>query len=230
MSDENILTLLFEEPSSKPKLITFFAAVMLVVAYNASVFFVIRADDIAQKDTTPSFEISFSEITYGQDETITVGDGETQTITFTAPDDVMQNHSGFGYLKIVLTYDETSGEFADPCDTVLADISPTGANAQWSDEGNVLSDGDSDCNAIELFVLVYPGYSGDASVESGKSAAELEEKWSDATHGAGVFSIDIEVQVNEPPTSGLPTVADDGETVTVAIEAVFFDAQIVELT
>lgn len=230
MSDENILTLLFEEPSSKPKLITFFAVVMVIVAYNASVFFVIRADDIAQKDLTPTFEISFSEKTYGQDETITVGDGETQTVTYTAPDEVMQNHSGFGYLKIILTYDETSGEFADPCDTVLADISPTGATAQWSDEGNVLSDGDSDCNAIELFVLVYPAYSGASSVERGKSVVEWEDEWSDATHGAGIFSIDIEVQVNEPPTSGLPTVADDGETVAVAIEAVFFDVQVVEIS
>ena len=230
MSDENILTLLFEEPSSKPKLITFFAVVMVIVAYNASVFFVIRADDIAQKDLTPTFEISFSEKTYGQDETITVGDGETQTVTYTAPDEVMQNHSGFGYLKIILTYDETSGEFADPCDTVLADISPTGATAQWSDEGNVLSDGDSDCNAIELFVLVYPAYSGASSVERGKSVVEWEDELSDATHGAGIFSIDIEVQVNEPPTSGLPTVADDGETVAVAIEAVFFDVQVVEIS
>ena len=230
MSDENILTLLFEEPSSRPKLITFFAVVMVIVAYNASVFFVIRADDIAQKDLTPTFEISFSEKAYGQDETITVGDGETQTVTYTAPDDVMQNHSGFGYLRVVLTYDETSGEFADPCDTVLADISPTGANAQWSDEGNVLSDGDSDCNTVELFVLVYPAYSGNPSVESGKSTAEWEGEWSDTTHGAGIFSIDIEVQVNEPPTSGLPTVADDGETVTVAMEAVFFDVQVVEIS
>ena len=43
-----------------------------------------------------------------------------------------------------------------------------------------------------------------------------------------MFELDVEVIVNEPITSGIPTVSDTDEKVDVTWEAVFFDVSVRE--
>ena len=57
-------------------------------------------------------------------------------------------------------------------------------------------------------------------------ASYWSDAWSDSSYGQGIFELDIEVIVNEPITSGIPTVSDTNEEVDVLWEAVFFDVSV----
>ena len=59
-------------------------------------------------------------------------------------------------------------------------------------------------------------------------ASHWSNVWSDSAYGQGIFELDIEVIVNEPITSGIPTVSDTDERVEVTWEAVFFDVSVQE--
>ena len=53
--------------------------------------------------------------------------------------------------------------------------------------------------------------------------------WTSTSHGEGTFNLEVEVIVNEPVTSGVPTVSDTDEEVTVTWEAVFFYVSVEEI-
>ena len=136
---------------------------------------------------------------------------------------MFDTHSGFGMLFVNVSYTETSGEVGDTCDTVSADLKPTGATADWSHGDNELSGMSSDCETISLMLYVFPGYDGNSVNVSGNNQQYWMDEWKDSTHGQGTFNLEIEVDVNGPATSFVPGVSDDNEEVTVTWEAVFFD-------
>ncbi len=73
------------------------------------------------------------------------------------------------------------------------------------------------------------------SKESGKASNCLDSHLlgknagTNPSHGEGTFNLEVEVIVNEPVTSGVPTVSDTDEEVTVTWEAVFFDVSVEEI-
>ena len=118
-------------------------------------------DEIQAKDEQITYAIEFEETPEQFSDSRTINDGEKETLEFTASADLFNSKSGFGLLTITISYAETSGELADPCDTVSANLVVTGVPADWNHDNNVLSGVSSDCETINLTLYIYPEYDGE---------------------------------------------------------------------
>tara|TARA_B100001778_G_scaffold187463_1_gene154370 strand:+ start:2390 stop:3082 length:693 start_codon:yes stop_codon:yes gene_type:complete len=228
-SEDNVIKDLFSEEGSRKVLSIYWTFLVVILIYHATVFWVIMQDDIQSKNDQPSFSISFDEFSDISTESRTINDGEESVIQYTAQPEMFDSHSGFGMLYVNISYTETSGEIADPCDTVSADLTPTGATADWNNPNNDLSGVSSDCETISLVLHIFPEYSGDNYNVIGGTVQNWINSWTDSSHGEGTFNLEVEVIVNGPVTSGIPTVSDTDEEVTVTWEAVFFDVSALEV-
>ena len=228
-SEDNVIKDLFSEEGSRKVLSIYWTFLVVILIYHATVFWVIMLDDIQSKNDQPSFSISFEEFSDISTESRTINDGEESVIQYTAQPGMFESHSGFGMLYVNISYTETSGEIADPCDTVSADLTPTGATADWNNPNNDLSGVSSDCETISLVLHIFPEYSGDNYNVIGGTEQNWINSWTDSSHGEGTFNLEVEVIVNEPVTSGIPTVSYTDEEVTVTWEAVFFDVSASEV-
>ena len=227
-STENVLYDLFSGHGSRRNLTVYLTVLAVGLLYHASVFWFIMGDEIQAKDEQITYAIEFEESSEPFSESRTINDGEKETLEFTAPSDLFSSKSGFGLLTIIISYTETSGEFNDPCDTVSADLTLTDVSADWNNANNELSGVSSDCETIVLTLYVYPEYDGQPKEAAGKDASYWIDAWSDSTYGQGIFELDIKVIVNEPITSGIPTVSDTNEEVDVTWNAVFYDVSVQE--
>ena len=225
---ENVLSDLFSSDGSRRNVSVYLAVLVVALLYHASVYWFILGSEIQAKDVQINYTIEFEESSELFSDSRTVNDGEKETLEFTASADFFDSKSGFGLLRITVSYAETSGEFADPCDTVSADLALTDVSADWNNANNVLSGVSSDCETIALTLYVYPEYDGQPKEGTGMDASHWSAAWSDSSYGQGIFELDVEVLVNEPPTSGIPTVSDTNEEVDVTWEAVFYDVSVRE--
>ena len=226
--NDNVLADLFSNDGSRRNVSIYLAFLVVAFLYHASVFWFIMGDDIQSKYAQSEYVIEFKESSEIFTDSRTIDDGEKATIDFTAPSNLFDSNSGFGLLLITITYTETSGEFGDPCDTISADLSVTDVSADWKNENNELSGVSSDCEAISLLLHVYPGYDGESMDVVGMDETYWTETWSNSSYGQGMFQLDVEVIVNEPITSGIPTVSDTNEKVDVTWEPVFFEVSVRE--
>jgi len=225
---ENVLSDLFSEDGSRRNLTVYLAVLAVGLLYHASVFWFIMGDEIQAKDELINYTIEFEETSEQFSDSRTINDGEKETLEYTAPADLFNAKSGFGLLRITVSYAETSGEFGDPCDTVSADLTLTDVSADWNNVNNELSGVASDCETLSLNLYIYPEYDGQPKEVTGMDAPHWKNAWSDSSYGQGIFELDIEVIVNEPITSGIPTVSDTNEKVDVVWEAVFYDVFVQE--
>lgn len=225
---ENVLSDLFSGDGSRRNVSVYLAVLAVALLYHASVYWFILGSEIQAKDEQINYIVEFEESSELFSDSRTINDGEKETLEFTASADLFDSKSGFGRLTITVSYAETSGEFADPCDTVSADLALTDVSADWNNANNVLSGVSSDCETIVLTLHVYPEYDGQTKEVAGMDASYWSDAWSDSSYGKGTFELDIEVLVNEPPTSGIPTVSDTNEEVDVTWEAVFYDVSVRE--
>lgn len=225
---DNVLSDLFSDDGSRRNVTVYLTVLAVGLLYHASVFWFIMGDEIQAKDDQITYAIEFEETPEQFSDSRTINDGEKETLEFTAPTDSFNAKSGFGLLTILISYAETSGEFADPCDTVSADLTLTDVSADWNNANNELSGFSSDCETIVLTLHIYPEYDGQPKEAVGMDASYWSDAWSDSSYGQGIFELDIEVIVNEPITSGIPTVSDTNEEVDVLWEAVFFDVSVQE--
>ena len=228
-SENNIIKDMLSDKGSRKVLTIYWTFLVVILIYHATVFWVIMQDDIQSKDDQPSFSIAFEEFSEISTESRTINDGEEAVIQYIAQPEMFDSHNGFGMLYVNISYTETSGEFADPCDTVSADLTPTGANADWNNPNNNLSGVSSDCETISLVLHVFPEYSGINYNANGGNEQYWIDMWTNPSHGEGTFNLEVEVIVNEPVTSGIPTVSDTDEEVTVTWEAMFFDVSAEEV-
>ncbi len=228
-SENNIIKDMLSDKGSRKVLSIYWTFLVVILIYHATVFWVIMQDDIQSKDDKTSFSIVFEEFSDISTESRTINDGEESVIQYTAQPELFASHNGFGMLYVNISYTETSGEIADPCDTVSADLTPTGANADWNNPNNQLSGISSDCETISLVLHVFPEYAGDDYNAIGGNEQYWIDMWTNPSHGEGTFNLEVEVIVNEPVTSGIPTVSDTDEEVTVTWEAVFFDVSVDEV-
>tara|TARA_B100000282_G_scaffold263904_1_gene214164 strand:+ start:1300 stop:2004 length:705 start_codon:yes stop_codon:yes gene_type:complete len=225
---DNVLSDLFSDDGSRRNVTVYLTVLAVGLLYHASVFWFIMGDEIQAKDEQITYAIEFEETPEQFSDSRTINDGEKETLEFTASADLFNSKSGFGLLTITISYAETSGEFADPCDTVSANLVVTDVPADWNHGNNVLSGVSSDCETIDLTLYIYPEYDGEPKEVTGMDASHWSDVWSDSSYGQGIFELDIEVIVNEPITSGIPTVSDTDERVEVTWEAVFFDVSVQE--
>ena len=225
-SEHNVIRDFFDTKEDRNKLTIFLAFLIAIVLYHATVFWVILQDDIDSQFDLQSFAIGFEEQSTISEESRVINDGEVATLQYTVGDEIFDSHNGFGMLFLTISYTETSGEFADPCDTVSVDLIPTGATAVWEDERNDLSAISSDCETMSLTLYVFPEYNNTTQQVTGGEEKDWVDYWTDDSHGKGTFSLEVEVIVNEPPSALVPTISDNEETIIVTWEAVFFDVDV----
>ena len=224
MTENNILKDLFSKDDPRNGMTIFLAFLVAIVIYHASVFWLVLQDDIQSQFDLENYTIDFEENSFVYEDSRVVNDEERVTLDFSAPNEMFESHNGFGILFVDISYDETSGEFQDQCDTVSVDLTPTGVSAVWGHENNVLSAMNSDCETMSLVLYVFPNYNGTSLSVAGNDKQFWMNEWMDSSHGQGVFELDVEVSVNNPPLSVLPGGSDSGEEVNVSWNAVFFDA------
>ena len=226
MSDDRSLAFLAKEDDSGKAIALLTVVVVLGLTFHAYSFFVIKNDEILNKYTEPVFSVTFQESSLQGSDSTLIADGETDT--FTLSRDMIDATASQMMARIILTvsYEETSGQVADPCDEVQAQIPPNGMVADWQHPDNVLADANDDCETMTLVVHVYPGYTGETVREEGETAAHWEAMWTNASHGSGLLELRVSVDTNEAPGSFLPGSSDDSEEVTVQWTVELFEVKV----
>ena len=226
MSDDRSLAFLAKEDDSGKAIALLTVVVVLGLTFHAYSFFVIKNDEILNKYTEPVFSVTFQESSLQGSDSTLIADGETDT--FTLSRDMIDATASQMMARIILTvsYEETSGQVADPCDEVQAQIPPNGMVADWQHPDNVLADANDDCETMTLVVHVYPGYTGETVREEGETAAHWEAMWTNASHGSGLLELQVSVDTNEAPGSFLPGSSDDSEEVTVQWTVELFEVKV----
>ncbi len=226
MADDQSIGFLFKEDDSGRKFALLSTIIVVGLAFHGYMFFVVKENDIQNKYTIPSFSIDFEETTVQDSDSLLIGNGETEVYSFSRELIGVNSSSMLARITFTITYEETSGQLADPCDEVLVNIPPNGFVADWQNAANKLSDSSDDCETMTLTVFVYPGYNGEAMTEQGQSKEYWETMWTNGTYGSGVLSLEISVDTNQPPGSILPGANDDNEEINVQWEVTLFEANI----
>lgn len=226
MADDQSIGFLFKEDDSGRKFALLSAIIVVGLAFHGYMFFVVKENDIQNKYTIPSFSIDFEETTVQESDSLLIGNGETEVYSFSRELIGVNSSSMMARITFTITYEETSGQIADPCDEVLVNIPPNGFVADWQNAANDLSDSSDDCETMTLTVFVYPEYNGEAMTEQGQSKEYWETMWTNGTYGSGVLSLEISVDTNQPPGSILPGATDDNEEINVQWEVTLFEANI----
>ena len=229
MQNDNILKDIFSDKSIRNKLSIFYTFAVALMIYQGAVFFVIKGDEISSKGDVPVFDISFTESSENFEDSRVVGDESREIVTYTPSNTMHTENSGMGMLMINVTYQETSQEFADPCDTVSVDLIPNSVLADWNNQNNILTGTSDDCSEINLQLMVFPSYNGQDSKQMGKDSVYWTNLWTDRSYGNGDFELGIEVNVNQPPGQLAPTIQDSDEEIFVTWQAVFFSVSVEEV-
>lgn len=226
MDNKNILKEIFSDKSIRNKLSVFYIFAIALMIYQGSVFFIIKADEIESKGDIPIFTISFTEYSINFNDSRIVNDGDREVLTYAPEEQMFNQNNGMGILLINITYTESSGEIADPCDTISVDLIPNSVSADWNNENNILTGTSDDCSSISLQLMVFPGYNGQPVQQMGQNSDYWESEYTDQSYGNGDFELGIEVNVNRPPGQPIPTVDDNDEEVFVTWKAVFFSVTV----
>jgi len=226
MADDQSIGFLFKEDDSGRKFALLSTIIVVGLAFHGYMFFVVKENDIQNKYSIPSFSINFEETVVQDSDSLLIGNGETEVYSFSRELIGVNSSSMLARITFTITYEETSGQLADPCDEVLVNIPPNGFVADWQNAANKLSDSSDDCETMTLTVFVYPGYNGEAMTEQGQSKEYWETMWTNGTYGSGVLSLEISVDTNQPPGSILPGANDDNEEINVQWEVTLFEANI----
>ena len=226
MTDDQSIGFLFKEDDSGRKFALLATIVVVGLAFHGYMFFVVKENDIQNKYTIPSFSIDFEETAVQESDSLLIGNGETEVYSFSRELIGVNSSSMMARITFTITYEETSGQLADPCDEVLVNIPPNGFVADWQNAANKLSDSSDDCETMTLTVFVYPAYDGEAVKVEGQSKEYWETMWTNGTYGSGVLSLEISVDTNQPPGSILPGANDDNEEINVQWEVTLFEANI----
>ena len=226
MADDQSIGFLFKEDDSGRKFALLSTIIVVGLAFHGYMFFVVKENDIQNKYSIPSFSINFEETVVQDSDSLLIGNGETEVYSFSRELIGVNSSSMMARITFTITYEETSGQLADPCDEVLVNIPPNGFVADWQNVANKLSDSSDDCETMTLTVFVYPRYNGEAMTEQGQSKEYWETMWTNGTYGSGVLSLEISVDTNQPPGSILPGATDDNEEINVQWEVTLFEANI----
>lgn len=227
LSDETILQDLFSEDAPKKTIFALYGVVMLMMSYHALVYFVVDAEKIIARNDVQEYSVDFLENTSISSESRVVVDGESETLEFTADENLYTTFNGFGYLEITVSYAETGGALGGPCDTVSADIPPTGASADWQHPSNILAGNSDDCSDINLYIVIFEEYNGESLTIAGGDPEAITSQWTNNEYGSGTFSINLNVDATSalPP----PSPQDDDEEITVTWSANFFSVVVEEI-
>ena len=212
--ETSYLSLVFSDEDSRPYIFAVLAVFLLTSAYQTSVFYYFKSEEIIGKYDVPTWDVSFESSDLSEEETQIVADGTTASYFLDIDDSKIMENSYVGLLNVVVSYEETSGNFADPCDFVSVNLRPEGILAQWDNQSNVLSGSSDQCTDILLFVQIYPSFDGSNVTVESESIDEALAHWSNETYGRGELNLEVEVNTQQR-VEGLPTQQDTDEAVTV---------------
>ena len=213
--ETSYLSLVFSDEYSRPYIFAVLAVFLLTSAYQTSVFYYFKSEEIIGKYDVPSWDVSFESSDLSEEETQIVADGTTASYFLDIDDSKIMENSYVGLLNVVVSYEETSGNFADPCDFVSVNLRPEGIMAQWDNQSNVLSGSSDQCTDILLFVQIYPSFDGSNVTVESETIDEALSHWSNETYGRGELNLEVEVNTQQR-VEGLPTQQDTDEAVTVS--------------
>tara|TARA_Y100000589_G_scaffold147339_1_gene140916 strand:+ start:425 stop:1123 length:699 start_codon:yes stop_codon:yes gene_type:complete len=213
--ETSYLSLVFSDEDSRPYIFAVLAVFLLTSAYQTSVFYYFKSEEIIGKYDVPTWDVSFESSDLSEEETQIVADGTTASYFLDIDDSKIMENSYVGLLNVVVSYEETSGNFADPCDFVSVNLRPEGIMAQWDNQSNVLSGSSDQCTDILLFVQIYPSFDGSNVTVESESIDEALSHWSNETYGRGELNLEVEVNTQQR-VEGLPTQQDTDEAVTVS--------------
>ena len=213
--ETSYLSLVFSDEYSRPYIFAVLAVFLLTSAYQTSVFYYFKSEEIIGKYDVPTWDVSFESSDLSEEETQIVADGTTASYFLDIDDSKIMENSYVGLLNVVVSYEETSGNFADPCDFVSVNLRPEGIMAQWDNQSNVLSGSSDQCTDILLFVQIYPSFDGSNVTVESETIDEALAHWSNETYGRGELNLEVEVNTQQR-VEGLPTQQDTDEAVTVS--------------
>ena len=212
--ETSYLSLVFSDENSRPYIFAVLAVFLLTSAYQTSVFYYFKSEEIVGKYDVPSWDVSFESTDLSEEETQIVADGTVASYFLDIDDSKITKNSYVGLLNVVVSYEETSGNFADPCDFVSVNLRPEGILAQWDNQSNILSGSSDQCTDILLFVQIYPSFDGSNVTVESETIDEALAHWSNETYGRGELNLEVEVNTQQR-VEGLPTQQDTDEAVTV---------------
>ena len=213
--ETSYLSLVFSDEDSRPYIFAVLAVFLLTSAYQTSVFYYFKSEEIIGKYDVPTWDVSFESSDLSEEETQIVADGTTASYFLDIDDSKIMENSYVGLLNVVVSYEETSGNFADPCDFVSVNLRPEGILAQWDNQSNILSGSSDQCTDILLFVQIYPSFDGSNVTVESETIDEALSHWSNETYGRGELNLEVEVNTQQR-VEGLPTQQDTDEAVTVS--------------
>tara|TARA_B100001029_G_scaffold147110_1_gene127897 strand:+ start:1501 stop:2202 length:702 start_codon:yes stop_codon:yes gene_type:complete len=213
--ETSYLALVFSDEDSRVYIFAVLVAFLLTAAYQTSVFFYFKSEEIIGKYDVPSWDVSFESIDLSEEETQIIADGTTSSYFLEIDDSMIMENSYVGFLNVVVSYEETSDNFADPCDFVSVNLRPEGILAQWDNESNSLSGSSDQCTDILLFVQIYPSFDGSNVTVESDTIDEALAHWSNETYGRGELNLEVEVNTQQRVEGPIPTQQDNEESVTV---------------
>ena len=220
--ETSYFALVFSDEDSRVYIFAVLVAFLLTAAYQTSVFFYFKSEEIIGKYDVPSWDISFESSGLSEEETQIIADGTTASYYLDIDESIIAEQTYVGLLNVVVSYDETSDNFADPCDFVSVNLRPEGIAAQWDNESNTLSGSSDQCTDILLFVQIYPSFDGMNMTVMSETADEALDFWSNRTYGMGELNLEVEVNTQQRVEGPIPTQQDEEETVTVSWEITTF--------
>lgn len=201
-------------------IITSLFAVFLLL--HASFFWSYGTKLVDEESFVHSWEISFSESVLSESETTLIGDEETYDYEFFSEKSTLDDRM-IAAFRITVSYDETSGGAANPCDSVTASIKPSQMSAQWTNESTQVSGNSDDCSDIVMMLIVYPDYNSQSVNEEGVKEEDVLLKWKIQDFGLGSLICQVSVDTTDSPVSNIPlTGNDEGEEVMVTWERIEF--------
>ena len=214
-NEMNYFSLVFSDSDSRRYIFAVLAMFLLTSAYQTSVFYYFKSEEIIGKYDVPSWDVSFESVDLNEEETQIIADGTISSYFLEIDDSKIMADSYVGFLNIVVSYEETSGNFADPCDFVSVNLRPEGILAEWDNESNSLSGSSDQCTDILLFVQIYPSFDGSNVTVVSDTIDDALAHWSNETYGRGELNLEVEVNTQQR-VEGLPTQQDTDEAVTVS--------------
>ena len=214
-NEVNYFLLIFSDSDSRRYIFAVLAMFLLTSAYQTSVFYYFKSEEIIGKYDVPSWDVSFESVDLNEEETQIIADGTISSYFLEIDDSKIMADSYVGFLNIVVSYEETSGNFADPCDFVSVNLRPEGILAEWDNESNSLSGSSDQCTDILLFVQIYPSFDGSNVTVVSDTIDDALAHWSNETYGRGELNLEVEVNTQQR-VEGLPTQQDTDEAVTVS--------------
>ena len=213
--ETSYLSLVFSDEESRPLIFAMLAMFLVTSAYQTSVFYYFKSEEIIGKYDVPSWDISFENSDLNVEESQIIADGTTASYFLEIDDSILAEQSYVGFLNVVVSYEETSDNFADPCDFVSVNLRPEGIVALWDNESNTLSGSSDQCTDILLFVQIYPSFDGSNVTVESETIDEALDPWSNKTYGTGELNLEVEVNTQQRIDGPIPTQQDEEEAVTV---------------